>query len=336
VDHETWNALQLYESTEVLKQLAKERIGFGMTSGQAMDIRSCLRQAREYFHSAGVADITVKPLLLFYGISNLSKALTMLYGGKERSRLCNLSPSHGLDHIDTFVTPLDEVACKISNTGTFPNFNEVVAKNETLTHADIRVQVINASSASLVDIELSLRDLLVSVPELRVLYPLTYGSFNTILQAELSKRSDGYRLGLYSSMGRTLWLPAPEREETEALVGEFLQVEGSQAFYHPYHTEIHLPALPNSESHWVEVAKTESGFRGLLVSQQHEGQLLAPLSVQFLGLYILGMIVRYRPDLWIELTQLGHNDRPLAITKAFIDHCEASFPQGVLALLANS
>jgi hypothetical protein len=166
LDYEVWNELQFYESTEVLKQLAKEHIGFNMNSGQAEDIRACFHQTREYFRSADRADITVKPLLLFYGMSNLAKAITMLYGGKEHSRLCNLPPSHGLDFPSNSGTPLNEASCKVLNSGTFPNFNDVIAKSETIEQCGIHAQVENDPSANLVGRKFSLRELWSCIPHL--------------------------------------------------------------------------------------------------------------------------------------------------------------------------
>jgi hypothetical protein len=336
LDYETWNELQFYESTEVLKQLAREHIGFDMNSGQAEDIRACLHQAREYFRSADKADITVKPLLLFYGMSSFSIAITMLYGGKERSRLCNLPHKHGLDFPTSFDAPLDEITCEVQEKGTFPNFNEVVAKNETVIHDDIQAQVTNASSDSLVGKKLNLRELWACIPELGMLYRKTFDSFATTLEANLSKYSEAeYSLSLEYRMGSSLWYPAPDQDELEAVLGNFLQIEGSHVSKHPLWTTIYFPTLPNLETRWIEAQKAESGVRGLLVSQAHQLPLLAPLSVQFMGMYTLGMVVRYRPDCWIEVTQLGRNDRSLAIAKAFIAYCEERFPFEILRILAD-
>jgi hypothetical protein len=123
--------------------------------------------------------------------------------------------------------------------------------------------------------------------------------------------------------------------ELAAIAGKFLQSEGSHIVQSELYTNIYFYALPEPTTQWIEARETKVGVYGQLVSELHQLPLLAPLSVQFMGMYTLGMIVRYRPDCWIEVTQLGRNDRSLAIAKAFIAHCEESFPLEILRILAD-
>lgn len=91
-----WEEIRFFESYEALRQIAAERLRFSMPKVQAEEILACLQLARDYYTIASGASITVKPLPLFYGMNNLIKALVLLCGGKQRSRLAQLPQGHGL------------------------------------------------------------------------------------------------------------------------------------------------------------------------------------------------------------------------------------------------
>ena len=93
---ETWQRLLGLESRDVV-QLRFHRIhARELNARRAGEINAAARQAREYFRNAAASDYSVRPLLTFYGIACLSRALLLLMkakGGEE----C-LPHSHGLEH----------------------------------------------------------------------------------------------------------------------------------------------------------------------------------------------------------------------------------------------
>jgi hypothetical protein len=78
-----WQQMRFFESRETLRQVATDRLGFEIASSQTDDILACFQLARDYFNTSKMASITIKPLPLFYGMTNLVKGLIVLCGGRE-------------------------------------------------------------------------------------------------------------------------------------------------------------------------------------------------------------------------------------------------------------
>lgn len=330
MNRNTWNDLQFYESSDVLKEVARKHIGFEMNSGQAEDIRACLYQAREYYRSSSDAGITVKPLLLFYGMSDLAKAITMLLGGKERSRLHRLPASHGLDFIGQF-SSLEEASCTIPSSGTFQGFNDSIALNGKVIHGPTYRwdfgELMNSTSRGLKGVQLSLRDLWACMPALDSCFSRTFDSHTTVVPARMFVFSGGYW-----SIVRDESLSDEHWSTVVCRLADFVR-KGSPP------TE-QLITLDDSKVHvlpacWLTTAWGPTGHRGLLHLKNPSVPPLAPLSSMFIAMFILSSIVRYKPGEWVAIARLGRNDRPLAYAVEFIDWCEDAFVSGILDLITR-
>ncbi len=91
---DTWNELLEFESKDLLQNFFKERHSSEINDWKVQEVSSNIIQAREYFASARKANITVKPLLLYYGVMSLSRALVLSL--EPKSRETTLKASHGL------------------------------------------------------------------------------------------------------------------------------------------------------------------------------------------------------------------------------------------------
>jgi len=335
MNRETWNGLQFYESADVLKQLAQERIGFKMNSGQAQDIRACLFQGKQYFQSADEADLTIKPLLLFYGMSSLAMAVTMLLGGKAQRRLNMLPASHGLQFIGDF-NSLEEASCKVLNRGTFGGFNDAIARNEDFdlppTGRHSGWKVINETTAQLQGRELGLRDLWSCYPALVESYYRTFREYPAVIQVTVQDCSDPSHWDHAS--GDLSLRPSLGFEETWREVQHRFGTYASASSENVYLRIAQAESVP---IYFLDQCRTIHGPQdigwGWLCFRDSRVLALAPLSCLLSAMFILGMIVRYKPGLWHRVARLGSNDRAMAYTRNFVDHCEGAFPEGVLKLL---
>src|SRR5690606_32238919 len=94
MNKEVWQSILSLESQEYVKNLFKKIFDNDLSTVRAKEINSSVKQAREYFRNADNASFSVRPLLVYYGISSLSRALTLLMtkrGGEEI-----LKAGHGL------------------------------------------------------------------------------------------------------------------------------------------------------------------------------------------------------------------------------------------------
>jgi hypothetical protein len=89
-------------------------------------------------------------------------------------------PAHGLTDISAGNSRIEELKLKIERSGTFQEFNDVVAPLTRLGLVDVvnksrSMHFPSATSESLRDMELSLRDILGRIPRLESLYSQTFG-----------------------------------------------------------------------------------------------------------------------------------------------------------------
>ena len=89
-----WEIIANYESFELVKRDYFTRHGREPNTQHAREIAAPFSHARSYFRSAHGAELTVKPLLLYYGVVSLSRGLTLLLSRGLRE--VALTPNHGL------------------------------------------------------------------------------------------------------------------------------------------------------------------------------------------------------------------------------------------------
>src|SRR4051812_19023118 len=95
VEGEVWQNLLSLESRDVVTNWFMKIHGRELNARRSKEIGAAARQAREFFRNSADSNFSVKPLLTFYGVASLSRALTLLLrreGGEE-----SLTKGHGLE-----------------------------------------------------------------------------------------------------------------------------------------------------------------------------------------------------------------------------------------------
>lgn len=91
---DVWARLALYESTDLIRGLFVRRHGREVNAEKAREIASAVAQGREYLMAAENAGPLVRPLLQYYGVLSLSRALILLLSTNLRE--ASLPKAHGL------------------------------------------------------------------------------------------------------------------------------------------------------------------------------------------------------------------------------------------------
>ena len=73
MDRTVWEPLQRFESRDYLTKYYKQKHDRDLSEKRSQEIGASFIQGREYFTSALNASNLVKPLLLYYGITALSR-----------------------------------------------------------------------------------------------------------------------------------------------------------------------------------------------------------------------------------------------------------------------
>ena len=97
MNRDIWQKLLSLESRDITQQRFKQIHSKELNARRAREINAAARQAREYFRNVTNSDLSVRPLLTFYGVTSLSRALLLLLkadGGEE-----GLHAGHGIETV---------------------------------------------------------------------------------------------------------------------------------------------------------------------------------------------------------------------------------------------
>lgn len=165
-----WQELSNCEAYELVKSFYSKRHSRKIGTDHAREISASFVQARHYFDAAKGADRSVRPLLGYYGTVALAQGLSLfLMNGRRR---CSLAPSHGLSAEGWQQTltgekiDLASLTIKANSRGTFPELLEATGHRNILhVHSSGKTGEVNTSGPNSID-TLTLGWLATTTPEL--------------------------------------------------------------------------------------------------------------------------------------------------------------------------
>lgn len=332
-NQEIWQQLLSLESRDVIQQRFVQIHSKELNVRRTREINAAAKQAREYFRNASNSDYSVRPLLTFYGVASLSRALLLLLkgdGGEE-----GLATGHGLEtvgwknemSVDTAagLTKLGELKIR-RRAGLFSDFVTYTA-NRTCVHVnsagiDWRIQYTVSDSGE----EFSVADLFSRIPDLRKDYlnvsdMTRYASINEMtysqdngFRAKVREKPFSQFRAVYETCGYTVtcdgdWCTITCDAETVAKEPPML--------IHTY-VDKAFGTIPD-----LYLAEPFSG-----------GARYSQLCITYMVSYILGMLVRYYPTHWISLIQGSKGDLFWPTVNRAQRFVETSYPE-LVAEFAN-
>lgn len=308
---------QVYEKREVTES---KRLAFQNTPKFIYFIK----QAREYFHAAKQSHILVKPLLTYYGMMSLMKAVVLTMDPTYPSTTSVLR--HGITtrkikKLD-YVFHEDEV--KIQKEGLVPLFYQLLTNKDHWPQNKYRV-----------------KDLLALVPELHESFCRLYGTSFIEPLFIAGKKDD--------ETGNTLvYIAESIFDITQGDLNQWLNKinhwnQGESRF---------VSVKPSSsglwELHWQHPSQTHvydcaDGFNNSLFLQDFKGRYyiyrsvdqLEPLPevlIQYLLMYNLGMLCRYETELWGEII-FSFSSGDMYMINELLNITMRKFPNLILNLL---
>ena len=329
-----WHKCKFLESTENLKPLVKKRFGREPSSSIAREIVACLQQGRLFYEAAATSPLEIRPLQQFYGMVGFAKALIV---ATKLNSLATLRPAHGLTDISAGNSRIAELKLKIERSGTFQEFNDVIAPLTRLRLIDMvnksrAMYFPSAKSEALQDMELSLQDILSRIPRLESLYRQTFGEealTDTVsleagsLEADFRLRVDDQELFTSRESLRQMVLRWRERFpflRTWRLHSAQHAWGNSLIYFRNVHNlnidEFSEEYLNEQDGTFQEQAlagdvnerfSLEDGFGpvgggyigGAISAIAPVGDLhVSEFSIQYLALFLLSSLMRYRPQTW--------------------------------------
>jgi len=335
MNNETWQQLLSLESRDITQQWFEKMHGRELNTRRVREINSAAKQSREYFRNASNSNYSVRPLLTFYGVASLSRALILLLktnGGEE-----GLTASHGLETVawgdilsGATSSGLQELRnLKIRTTsGLFSDF---------VTHTDNRISMHVNSSA--VDWRLAydipeagevftIDDLFSRIPDLQKDYlnissTKKYASINqmayseeTGFNAKISAEPFSQFCATYEGFG----YKATRETDWITLTCDSKLFDGNLPMF--IHTYMH---------------KTFGSIPSLHLTEPFSsGARYSQLCITYMVSYILGMLVRYYPTHWISLIQGDKGDSLWPTINRAQQLVEQSFPELVIELILDT
>jgi hypothetical protein len=371
-----WHKCKFLESAENLKPLVKKRFGREPSSSIAREIAACLLQGRLFYEAAASSPLEIRPLQQFYGMIGFAKAIVV---ASRLNSLSTLRPAHGLTDISAGNSRIADLQLRIESSGTFQEFNDVVAPLGRLGYIDSgatrwrAVSLPSTNSAALRGVELSLKEILGRIPRLESLYELTFAEEAqvSIIGLETGYQADAdFRIRIDDSQ------LFADRETLKQIVDRwrgrfpFLNIWRLTSAQHGwgnsiiYFRNVHkLNIAEFSEGYldyqngsFQELAvpddanvrfSLEEGFHSVAGGYTGATYAVSPIlglsvsefSVQYLGLFLLSSLMRYRPQIWTHAISRSivpgepADDRALSLIERFLDLNQLEIPEMIVTIL---
>ncbi|HCG7921957.1 TPA: hypothetical protein NJ501_004384 [Vibrio parahaemolyticus] len=329
LDSKVWQKLLVLESQDAVSRLYTKIHNRSLSTARVIAVNNAAKQAREYFRNSFASNYSVRPLLTFYGVASLSRALILLLktrGGEE-----TLTAGHGLtveDWRSNFsgelhkglegLLDLKVHLCK----GLFEDLMEGI-NNTSYLH--VRSSQSDWSIGyDLPDHQLSLSfgDVLSRLPDLR----------HELETAEYQPMSFFTEQVLYSEeAGVTVTMPSvPPEFYRQRFIELGYEIVGHKTFKAT--TEVFSKSTAIfTHSH---LNKQFGSIPRLAMSPPiGDKGTFSEISLLYISSYFMSMLVRYYPTYWVSLVQGGKGDVFWPSIYKAQQIVENTFPELVIELI---
>ncbi|WP_405201668.1 YaaC family protein [Dokdonia sp. LLG6352-1] len=329
---EVWQQLLSLESQEVVKKMFLKIHGNELNTKRAKEINSSAKQAREYFRNASLSSFSVRPLLVFYGVSSLSRSLTLIMkkrGGEER-----LTAGHGItteDWSNELSGDLNTSLKKIGNLKvktTSGLFTDFIKETDNIMNCHVRSSGIDWKlnySKPPQDHIITFSQLLSRLPDLQQGFnQLSEDALYTNINGMTFSTEAGFNCKVRTSSLKPFkdWFSENGYEVLEA--GDWTTIKSESENF-----ESNSPQFVHSY-----VQKTFGSIPSLYLSKPFEPDVCySQLGITFLSSYYLGMLVRYYPTQWTQLINGGSGDDYWPTINRLLGYIEQAFPELVIELI---
>lgn len=322
--------LQL-ESRDVVRKWFEKIHKREINSVRVKEINFAAKQASEYLRNSKNADFTVRPLLTYYGINLLTRALVLLLkkNGGERS----LKSGHGVVTKKwSQILSSTSISESLNNIGLL----EVETCNglfsELIDVTDNRTSIHLFSSAvdwgikyakPKIGDKLTLNDILIRIPSLKAdLNNIELKERHSHILGSLSYNNNGLKCDVYSNFGLIADVFSKMGYNVEQNDKKYVLSCSSEVF-------IKRPPV-----FYHDYLNSPFGIPQLYVVQPFDNSIYySEIAITFLLSYYLGMLVRYFPTHWTSLVQGENGDMYWPILNRAQNYIENVYPELILELI---
>lgn len=293
-----------------------------INSTRAKQIVASYLQGKEYFRNAEMADNSVKPLLLYYGVSSLSRCLTLLlsrYKGEEA-----LNKGHGLTTESWGTILSNDIELSLEKIGNLKViacnglFWDLLNATSNISYLHVRSSRVDFSlkydtpqlPASLKFCEVASR-----IPDLNSEYELWIGKESINIPVNSFEiENDNFEIKVLKSSKVVEIFNQTDKHIKIEDAGAFNIVKGDCQC---------MPMLINTF-----VNKTFDSIPSLYVARNFEcfGEI-AQIPLTYVQAYYLGMLCRYFPSHWMALSRGNIGDSVWPFMQSSMNYVEQAYPE---------
>lgn len=353
-----WVRISIYQSRDLIWERFKERHDRDASDGLCRTISSQLRQGQQFFESAKDAGEMVRPILIYYGVLALARALILF--DCPSKRVDDLAQAHGLSAVGwsglfkegNASAILPELRIRITD-GTFSELGSTTKNAEwTQSNWDDELRFGVRSPKGLGSLgwlaegthplpderEITLGEALRRVPDLAFLWEETMGEPAACFPADILILRGARNMGPnFPPTDRRVeislipnFLPLPALDELSSMF-EF-NLRGFQALEPAGQQRRNFAAdLANGRSVIARLppVRVNKHWSDYLVAPLRDGLILSTMSTLFLVSFAIGSLARYYPTAWQGMTVMRKGDRSYPVLKEAVACVERQFPREV-------
>lgn len=305
-----------------------------LNSIRTKEINSAAKQSSEFFRNAELANYTVRPLLTYYGISTLSRALILLL--RPNSGENSLIAGHGLQTMNwSNILSGNDIGKSLKNIGQLEVktckglFSELI--NETKNRISIHVNSGGVDWRLGYDIpnvgfSFTLNDLISRIPDLNL------DLKNLEIEEKycsVNEMSFSYESGFHCKVNSQFESIKHTFEELG-----YTTINSNQIYELNCSSEIFTNNLPLFLHKYVN--KMFGSIPVLHIVQPFDGKnYYSEIALTFLLSYYLGMLVRYFPTHWNSLVQGENGDIYWTVLNKAQNYVETVYPELVIELISD-
>lgn len=338
-----WQYLKRYQNIDfVVKKLKVDYPGMSaaLREKKAQHVADCIRQGEAYFTTASASDLSIKPLILYYGMLSLVKAL-MLCGDNNLTLDNNVLRSeglvtHGLSHATRDAN--DELV-RDDVTKILEEFCYTSSKDGANTVFSLLHECWSSAKPA--------SGLRFEVGDLAAMHPSSWRSYADYtgnppkyFPAESSFRTpatgrEHFIMFDTSFNFLTYQATIPNVSQgftiLEIKMPRLASLYDHDSTYTPYgFTSKHMPS---SLEDYQAVYRASTG-ESYTMQDCSAGIALHPIEVEFVMLFMLGSLTRYAPQKWLK-NVLYDGGGAMFVIEGFINSVAQSFPKMILEELGN-
>jgi hypothetical protein len=327
-----WATLSNYQSHELVRRDYKRKHGREPNAAHTKEICSPFIQAQHYFRSASLADRTVYPLLLYYGVVSLSRGLTLfLKTGLREAALC---PSHGLGVRDwqaVFAKDNPDVAnltVRLSARGTLIELMDATGNRSLLRSNSSAVGVKLEHAYQAGENDLTFGDLLSRLPDIEDQY-VRWKERPGALKIDIKAANEEVEFVIRKSTMVNREIADPIFQDTAF---KFKEENNDTIIYKGPDSTANLRLTDR-----ITGTAFDAGIGDLYVTRKLSNNFdISKLALTFCISYVTGMMARYYPAQWLSIIHNQRNDGALPTIYSALDFVESTYPRMVLDYLEES